>query len=1019
MGTQKLVAAVDVRDPAVDQQVKAALEALGCEVAHEPGATVDIVLSDFPESSYLQQQDPEEEGAVRLPYRVRLLHEDEPLPQAMGASCDDVVRYCRDFEELKLRLQARLRLVEQTRRLVRLEQSLSQAVAKLQSSEERFRTLVESITDVFYVTDANGRLVYGSPNLFSYTGYQPRELLHRTYLKLVAPEDRRWLVALYLAKTAEGASEVACEFQALRKDGSRVWVDQRTTIVRDRQGRVVEYRNVVRDISERKAMEEALKEGEERYRSLYENVAIGLYRTTPDGRILMANPALVHMLGFESFEELAQRNLEEEGFEPGYPRALFRQRLESEGQIVGLESAWKRRDGSVIYVRESARAVKDESGRVLYYEGTAEDITERVTAEKALTESEERYRLISEMISDYAYAFRVEADGTMRGDWLTESFTKVFGWTVEELERRGGWVAAVYPPDLPLWVEHAGKVLHGQPDVTEGRFVTRDGEVRWLRDYAVPIFDPAAGRVTRIVGASEDITEKRKLEEALEESNELFRALADAAPAAVLVLQGDRLLYANKFAKNLVGFSDVERRNEENFDVLKLVDPAFREQVRSRGYARERGEPAPNRYELPIRTRDGKRRWLDFSVVTFPYRGQPARMAVAVDITDKKLTEEQLLHAQKMEAIGRLAGSVAHDFNNMLLVIMAHAELLKLKAGQDPRFLAAVDGILGASTRAAELTRKLLAFARKQQVHPERLDLNHEVGGTLKVLMRLLGENVELIWRPAEDLWPVVLDRSQVDQVVANLVVNARDAVGEKGHIWVSTANRQLSEEDCRLLPEAKPGRYVVLAVKDDGCGMDSEVLKRIFEPFFTTKGEGKGTGLGLATVFGIVKQNNGFIVVESEPGKGSTFEIYFPVVEGEKAEARDAAAPIPRGWETILLVEDQPEVLEAASSLLKQLGYQVLSAKSPEQALAVAASYQGVIHLLLSDVGLPGMSGSELAQRLVAVRPEMKVLMMTGYTQEAPLRTEAEKAWGPVLEKPLTAEALAHRVRQVLEGKA
>ncbi|MEW5876717.1 MAG: ATP-binding protein [Acidobacteriota bacterium] len=250
-------------------------------------------------------------------------------------------------------------------------------------------------------------------------------------------------------------------------------------------------------------------------------------------------------------------------------------------------------------------------------------------------------------------------------------------------------------------------------------------------------------------------------------------------------------------------------------------------------------------------------------------------------------------------------------------------------------------------------------------------------------------------------------------------MVNARDAVGEKGHIWVSTANRQLSEEDCRLLPEAKPGRYVVLAVKDDGCGMDSEVLKRIFEPFFTTKGEGKGTGLGLATVFGIVKQNNGFIVVESEPGKGSTFEIYFPVVEGEKAEARDAAAPIPRGWETILLVEDQPEVLEAASSLLKQLGYQVLSAKSPEQALAVAASYQGVIHLLLSDVGLPGMSGSELAQHLVAVRPEMKVLLMTGYTQEAPLRTEAEKAWGPVLEKPLTAEALAHRVRQVLEGKA
>lgn len=407
------------------------------------------------------------------------------------------------------------------------------------------------------------------------------------------------------------------------------------------------------------------------------------------------------------------------------------------------------------------------------------------------------------------------------------------------------------------------------------------------------------------------------------------------------------------------------------------------------------------------------------SVVTFQYRGRPARMAVAVDITDKKATEEQLLHAQKMEAVGRLAGSVAHDFNNMLSVIMAHEELLKFKSGQDPRLLAAVDGILGAANRAAELTRKLLAFARKQQARPEQLDLNLEVGGTLKVLKRLLGENVELIWQPADGLWPVFLDRSQVDQVVANLVVNARDAVGERGHIWVTTANRELGEQDCRQLPEAKPGRYVVLSVKDDGCGMDSEVLQRIFEPFFTTKGEGKGTGLGLSTVFGIVKQNNGFIRVESEAGRGSTFEIYFPVAEGEKAESQGVAAPIPTGWETVLLVEDQPEVLEAARDLLKQLGYQVLAASTPDQALSMAASYPGVIHILLSDVGLPAMNGGELAKRLVEMRPGIKVLLMSGYTLENPLRLEAEKTWGGVLEKPLTVDSLAFRVRQVLDARA
>lgn len=594
----KLAAAVAVAEESLARKVKAALEALGCEVFPGSEGTLDVIVYDSCGARQFSAGVISEQHSSALPYRVLILREGEPRAAVAGVPFDDFVRYCNDGEEFRLRLQVRLQFVRHIRRLTALESNHLQAVDKLQASEERFRTLVESITDVFYVTDANGRLIYASPNLFSYTGYQPRELLGRSYLKLVAPEDRRWLVDLYLTKTAQGAEVVACEFRALRKDGSRIWVDQRSTIVRDPHGQVVEYRNVVRDISERKAMEQALRESEERYRSLYENVAIGLYRTTPDGRILMANPALVHMLGFESFEELAARNLEEEGFEPGYPRELFRQKLEREGEIVGLESAWKRRDGSIIYVRESARAVKDDNGRVLYYEGTAEDITDKVTAEKALQESEERYRLISEMISDYAYAFRVEADGTMWGEWLTESFTKVFGWTIEELDKRGGWTVAVYPPDLSVWMEHARKVRSGQPDVVEGRFATRDGEVRWIRDYGVPIFDAAAGRVTRIVGAAQDITERRKLREALAESEELFRALADAVPAAVLVLQGDRLLYVNKFAKALGGFPDDDSWKEVDF--WECVDPAFRDQVRAWAYARERGEPAQAATSCPF-----------------------------------------------------------------------------------------------------------------------------------------------------------------------------------------------------------------------------------------------------------------------------------------------------------------------------------------------------------------------------------------------------------------------------------
>lgn len=835
MGDSTLKAAVLVRDKGVKERVQAALEALGCEVSGDLAEGLDIVVGDSWSAAGAWPREAEQPGGVKLPYQVRLLSEDEPLSQALDAFCDDVVRYCQDPEELKQRLQARLRVVQQLRRLSDLEHNLCRAVDELRANEERFRTLVEGITDVFYITDGNGRLTYASPNLFAHTGYEPRELMGRSYLRLLAPEDRRLVAALYLAKTAEGAEHVACEFRARRKDGSRVWVDQRSTIVRDAHGNVVEYRNVVRDITSRKAMEEALRESEERFRSLYENLALGVYRTTPDGRILMANPALVHMLGYRSFEELTERNLEQEGFESSYPRSRFRERVEREGQVVGLESAWKRRDGSVIYVRESARAVRGESGRVLYYEGTAEDITERVTAERALRESEERYRLISQVISDCAYVIELKEDGSAVPMWGVGALWKEIAVPFRQLQE------VAFPPDLPLWEQHRARLLSGEKSVLEARMVDAQGRVRWIREYATPVIDSIEGRVTRIVGAAQDITERRKLEEALQESEALFRTLTEAAPVAVAVIQDDRFVYANRFARELVEIP--EDRDTTGLRFWELVDPEQREDVRRRAAEREAGRPVPSRYEVAIRTFKGKRIWLDLSVSIFEYRGRPARMAVAVDITEKKAVQAQFLHAQKMEAIGRLAGSVAHDFNNMLSVIMTQAELLKLKAGDQPGLAGAVGGILGGATRAAELTRKLLAFARKQESHPEVIDLNQQVDSTLKVLSRLMGENVELLWEPAADLWPASLDRSQVDQVVANLVINARDAVGGRGHIWVATGNRELTEEDCLRLPEAKAGRYVVLSVRDDGCGMDQEVLQRIFEPFFTTKGRARAQG--------------------------------------------------------------------------------------------------------------------------------------------------------------------------------
>jgi len=414
----------------------------------------------------------------------------------------------------------------------------------------------------------------------------------------------------------------------------------------------------------------------------------------------------------------------------------------------------------------------------------------------------------------------------------------------------------------------------------------------------------------------------------------------------------------------------------------------------------------------------------DYRIVSSPILDAAGKVTAVIemvdDITERLFLESQLRQAQKMESVGRLAGGVAHDFNNMLGVILGRTELALEKADPSLPFFADLQIIHKAAERSANLTRQLLAFARKQTIAPKVLDLNETVESMLKMLRHLIGEDINLAWLPGKNLWPVNVDPSQIDQILANLCVNARDAIAGVGKVTIETGPTAFDEAYCAVHTECVPGEHVLLAVSDDGCGMDQETLEKLFEPFFTTKEMGKGTGLGLATVYGIVKQNNGFINVYTEPGQGTTFKIYLPRHRGAiEQRQQEGAAESAGGHETILLAEDEPTILNMTKEMLQRLGYTVLAASLPGDAIRLAKAHAAEIHLLITDVVMPEMNGQDLARNLLSFCPNLKCLFMSGYTANVIVHHGMLEEGVQYIQKPFSRRALAAKVREVLDRRS
>jgi PAS domain S-box-containing protein len=520
-----------------------------------------------------------------------------------------------------------------------------------------------------------------------------------------------------------------------------------------------------------------------------------------------------------------------------------------------------------------------------------------------------------------------------------------------------------------------------------------------------------------------DVTERKRSEAALHEAQELMKAVLDNIDAGIVACDAaGQLTLFNRAARMQHGLDEAPRLPEQwagNCDFY-LADGKTRMRTEDIPLYRALKEESVREVEMRLVPRQGRPR--TFLATAHAMRDAAGRQLGAVmvlhDITERKQLEAQLHQAQRMEGIGLLAGGVAHDFNNLLTVITGFCELLLAQLPSGDAMRGPLGEIRKAGDRAAGLTRQLLAFSRKQLLAPQVLDLNALVVNLERMLRRIIGEDIALATVLDSATGPVKADPGQLEQVLMNLVVNARDAMPEGGRLTLETRNAVLDEGYARLHPEVRPGPYVLLAVSDTGIGMDEATQAQIFEPFFTTKGPGKGTGLGLATVYGVVKQSEGHIAVYSEPGKGATFKIYLPQAEEAASPGRSAsiAVEIPQGKETILLAEDQDAVRGLVRLTLESCGYTVLEASNGEVALRLCEHFKGAIDLLVTDVVMPGLSGRRLASHLAVLHPNMRVLFMSGYADDAIVRHGVLEAGMPFLQKPFTPMMLARKVREVLD---
>ncbi len=871
-----------------------------------------------------------------------------------------------------------------------------------------FRVVAETATDAIITINERSIILFVNKATERIFGYPVSEMMGRELTMLMPDylrETHRRGVGRYMQTEERHISWTAIKLTGLHRTGKEFPIE--VSFGEHVHGRKRIFTGIVRDISEREESEALLRQSEEKYAKMVRSSpdAITL-RSLPDRRYLEVNEGFTRLTGYSAEEVLGKTpgelNL---WLEPELHRTTL-QKLEAEGQVNGEEFRFRTKSGEIRYGQVSAVRVAMNGQPCML--SVTHDITDRKHSETALSQ------LASIVESSDDAIVGKTLDGKIVS-WNAGA-ERIYGYAASEVV--GQPVSILVPTEqrdeVPEILERLKKDerIHHYETVR-----VRKGGQRINVSVTISPVKDAEGMIIGASAIARDVTERKRVEEELQESESHFRSLVHDAPYGIyrVTLDG-RLLQVNPALVKMLGYESQEELMRCNVEKEIYRDPETRQRL-VRDYWQKHDF---REVEAEWRRKDGNIIIVRMTGHAVLERDRTVAYfeVFAEDITERRSLERQLMQSQKMEAIGRLAGGIAHDFNNLLGVILGHSEILDQQPGKGDRLRKSVEAIRHAAERAAALTTQLLAFSRKQIVEPTVIDLNASVMEIEKMLHRVIGEDIELAMRLQSDLGRVKADPGQLSQVLMNLAVNSRDAMPGGGKLVIETANVELDDMYGRQHLGASPGPHVMLAVSDTGTGMDSETLSHIFEPFFTTKETGKGTGLGLSMVYGIIKQSNGYIMAYSEPGRGTTFKIYFPRTEEGVAPLQKTEEGIPRGTETVLVVEDEVALRELTCVLLEDAGYTVLESTGVEDAIETAKDMQRRIDLLLTDIVMPRLDGRELANQMVSLRPDLKVLYMSGYT-DAIIVDRGVLTQGTVLvQKPFTKRTLLRKVRETLDSQ-
>ena len=966
----------------------------------------DLIISDYNLPGY--------DGVSALK-QAQAVQPDVPVILISGTVVEEQAVKCLHIGATDYLLKARLeRLVPAVRRAI-LEAETRRArrrvEAALAESESRKAAILDSVLDCIVTMDESGIVLEFNDAAARTFGYTKADAIGRPLADLIIPPRfrarHRAGLAHYLATGEATVIGKLIEIMAVRADGTEIPVELAITAIRS--GAVQIFIGVLRDITARKQADATRA----RLAAIVDSSDDAIFILALDDSILTWNAGAERLYGYTASEMIGKRRaiLVPDGKRDELASMMERATRGEAG--VPFETQRIRKDGSIVDVSVVISPMTDATGRVTSVSTIARDITERRQAEAAVLSERDR----AQRYLDTAEVIILSLDTSGRITLVNRYGCSLLGWSADELLGRPFIDTCVPAGIRDATKQRLGGVLSG-PDssIVENPIVTRSGEER-LIEWRNHLLRDDEGRVVGTLSSGTDITERTSAVEALRQTEERMRFALRHANVGIWdmdyttgmlrwtdAMEAHYGLPPGAFDGTLEGF--VARIHpDDRVPVLETLAKAM---------ASGADFTVANRATWP----DGQVRWLSGAGrVLLGEGGAPVRgVGISQDVTERRTLEDQYQQAQKMEAVGQLAAGVAHDFNNLLTVILGFCELLLPDFDPADRRHADIAEIQKAGMRAARLTRQLLAFSRKEVVEPKLLDLNAIVADIRMLLDRLIGEDVRIVLGTGDALAPVLCDQGQVEQIIVNLAVNARDAMPSGGTLTIETANVTLDEDAANTHAGLKAGRYVALTVTDTGTGMSPEVQARLFEPFFTTKGIGKGTGLGLATIHGIVSRCGGSLNVRSEVGQGTSFTVYFLPAD---AAGRVVAAPAPvvrarAGAQTVLVVEDEEGLRRLTRRLLVRQGYTVLVAANADEA-SVVFEENPSIDLLLTDVVMPGASGPELVTRLVERRPTLKVLYMSGYTDDAIVHHGVLDPGIAFLHKPFTSESLGLKIREVL----